>query len=466
MLTNQINKWADAMTGTLGEIARLLQMALPLALSQLVWIGISTSDIWMMGRLGTLELAAGSLAMRFYQPFYFWTLGMLSVTAALMAQGLGARDARKVRRSFRSGLFLAIGCGLVFALPVLAGPWLLPYLGQEPVLADYAAGFFVWTALGLPVIFVFQMLRFFSVSMGVPGLQLMAALVGMLVNLALNELLALGLGPVPQMGLAGIALATSLAYLVSVIVLFVFVQKRPELTRWRVFQNWWRLDRPSAGQILKLGTPTGFIVLSETGMFAVASLMIGTFGAAALAASAIAFQVASIAFMVPLAVAQAGLVRIGLAAGAEDANRLRLTGRATLMLAAAAGFLTMSLVFGFRHQLIALFLTSGDLLSRDVAMLAVPMLVFTALFQIPECLQAVTISLLRGINDTLWPALASMTGYWAGGIGLAWLFGFALSLGPASLWGGLAAGLFLTAIVILARWFWQLGRLSAGGKIL
>ena len=94
------------------------------------------------------------------------------------------------------------------------------------------------------------------------------------------------------------------------------------------------------------------------------------------------------------------------------------------------------------------------------------MLIITALFQIPEALQAVTISLLRGLNDTFWPALISMAGYWVVGVGLAGLFGFSLGLGPASIWGAIGIALVLNGFVMVARWFWQLRRIATDGSIL
>ena len=49
----------------------LIRLAIPLGIAQLISIGIMTSDIWAMGRLGSFDLAAGGLAIRYYQPFYF-----------------------------------------------------------------------------------------------------------------------------------------------------------------------------------------------------------------------------------------------------------------------------------------------------------------------------------------------------------------------------------------------------------
>ena len=54
------------------HLRKTLNLAIPLALGQLMSIGINTADIIAMGQLGTRELAAGSLAVRYFQPFFLW----------------------------------------------------------------------------------------------------------------------------------------------------------------------------------------------------------------------------------------------------------------------------------------------------------------------------------------------------------------------------------------------------------
>ena len=71
-------------------------------------------------------------------------------------------------------------------------------------------------------------------------------------------------------------------------------------------------------KIGQVGWPNGFLVMSETGMFAVAAFLIGLFGAAPLAAAGIANQIAAMAFMIPLSIAQACVIRVGRSAGAEN----------------------------------------------------------------------------------------------------------------------------------------------------
>ena len=84
------------------------------------------------------------------------------------------------------------------------------------------------------------------------------------------------------MGLAGIALATSISYALACLILGIFIGLLPPFRETRPYQNWWRPDFGLMKTMLKIGAPNACIVVSETGMFIVAAFIIGLFGAGAL----------------------------------------------------------------------------------------------------------------------------------------------------------------------------------------
>ena len=131
----------------------------------------------------------------------------------------------------------------------------------------------------------------------------------------------------PEMGLAGIALATSLNHLAMAICLGLFIQLKAPFRNVQPFRRWWIADMPIARRIVSLGLPHSVLVLAETGMFIVAGFMIGLFGTTPLAAEgAIAIQIAGMAFMIPLSVSQATAIRVGNAAGRASHGDVIRTG--------------------------------------------------------------------------------------------------------------------------------------------
>ena len=97
-----------------------IRLAMPIVIGALSVIGITTADIIAMGWIDSINLAAGSLGQRYYQPVYFFALGMTLPVGALIAQALGARDDRQIRRALRQGLVIGVAIGILFAPLVIA----------------------------------------------------------------------------------------------------------------------------------------------------------------------------------------------------------------------------------------------------------------------------------------------------------------------------------------------------------
>ena len=456
---HQIMPWS-------AHFRKTLTLAIPLMVGQLMSIGINTADIIAMGQLGTTELAAGSLAARYFQPFFFLGMGLMLAVGPLVAQGLGGNDDRLVRRSFRQGLFLALAVGLLFMLPIAEGSRVLVWLGQDPATVAQADDFLFWLALGIPFVFIYFITRQYVISHQRPIPQVVAAALGLIANIIANHMLIHGIGPFPAMGLNGIALSTSVIYLLMGVGLLIYIGRSEPYRSSAPFHRIWVMDWQVTWRMLKIGTPIGLTIVAETGMFIAVGLMIGLFGTAPLAASAIASQIAAVAFMIPLALGQASSVRVGHFAGANDRGNI---GRAAwaAMSAAVATTCALSLAIALLPaQLVALFLGTADALTADVIALAIPLVMITALFQTVDGAQVVGISVLRGLNDTKWPAILSVGSFWGIGVASGALFAFHFDFGPLGLWSGLLIGLSAAALSLGWRMHRSIQRINSGGSIL
>jgi len=443
-----------------------IRLAAPIVIGALAVIGISTADIIAMGWIDSLNLAAGSLASRYFQPLYFFTLGITLPVGALIAQAQGARNSQQTRRTLRQGLFIAILIGVLVAPIMLAGPQILIWLGQEPELAAMTGDFLLWSALGLPFNFIFFVLRQYIVAHQRPLPQVVATLLGLGINILGNHLFVHGFGPLPAMGLAGIALATALTWLAISLGLMAYIATTEPYRASRPFQRLWVMDWPLTRRIARIGFPIGLTIVAESGMFIAVGLMIGLFGAAGLAASAIANQIAAVAFMVPIALGQAGTIRTAHFAGAEDRSNLGRSARSVTLVGVVATALTMLVLMIWPYGLIDIYLNHDDPLRDEVFALALPMVFIVALFQIPDGLQGIASSILRGLNDTRIPALLAISSFWLFGVGGGAFIGIILGYGPVGVWSGLLLGLSVATFVLLWRMLRALSRMERGGPIL
>jgi multidrug resistance protein, MATE family len=198
--------------------------------------------------------------------------------------------------------------------------------------------------------------------------------------------------------------------------------------------------------------------IAETGAMAVATLMIGTFGAVALAGNQVAMSVGALLYMVPLGIAGAVAIRVAQERGAGNLAALRpiawaALGMGTVWLASAA------LVLGLYGGTIAGWITDEP---EVIAVAATIFFVF-AFAQVMDGVQSTMTGVLRGLSDTGFPAVVSMIAYWVLGLPLGWLLAHPIGMGPAGIWAGFVIALGLAGLVLVWRFLRQTGpaRLAA-----
>ena len=435
------------------ELRATLILAWPLVLSNLTMALIQATDVVLMGWLGAHALAASALGLNLTFAFVLFGIGVITASSPMMATALGRRahDVRQVRRTFRQAMWLAvILSGAIWVVLWNAEPIILG-LGQQPDLAHDAARFlrgYMWSALPF---LLFQVMRNFLSALERPGWILAISVVGILLNALLGWALIFGHFGLPALGIIGGGMASSIVWAALALALAVVLVTDRQFRRFRLFGRWWRSDWPRFGALVRLGLPIGLTMSFEGAVFGAAAFLMGLIDADSVAAHAVALQVAALSFMVPLGLGQAATVRIGSALGRGDRPGITRAGWTAWLL--GVGFMAAMAVFMWMapRPLVTLFLDDTAANARVVA-LAVNFLAIAAVFQVADGAQVVGAGMLRGLHDTRVPMLFALFGYWGIGIGAgAWL-AFRRGWAGQGIWAGLALGLAIVAVLMLARW--------------
>ena len=437
-----------------GEFRAIFTLGWPLALGNLTQIAMGTTDVMMMGWLSASTLAAGALGANLYFMAFVFGLGLLNAAIPLLAHDLGRHPgaAPPIRATVRAALWSA----LFMALPLWFALWwseaLLLAMGQEPELASQAGTYVRAMQWALLPAWGFMVLRSFIGALERPGWSLAIGVGAVAINAAANWCLMLGHWGFPSMGIAGSGLATSLSNGLMFLALGVVTLGLRPFRRYRLFAGVFRPDWRRLGVFWRLGLPMAATLSFEITMFNVAVFLMGLIGAAPLAAHSIAIQLASLTFMVPLGIAQAAAVRVGLAQGRRDGAAVRRAGWTAL--GVAMGFMaTMSALMVLAPRLlISAFIDTEAPGNAAVVEDALGFLMLAALFQISDGAQAVGAGNLRGLRDARVPMLFALTGYWAIGLPLGAMLAFPLGLGGIGIWIGLATGLTVVATLMIGRW--------------
>jgi MATE family multidrug resistance protein len=435
------------------EARALGKLAAPLIAMQLAQMGSITADVIMVGSLGKEALAATSIGAVMFYFAWLGGYGPVMAISPIVSQILGAHpnDRARARAAVRMGLWavafisLPLMTFLIWTRPVLLA------LGQKPEIVAMAAPWTHIVALGLPFALGFGVLRNFASSVGRQNAVLAISVVTLLVNIALNYVLIFGHFGAPAMGVLGAATASAFAYTFSFVTMLGVILWAPAFRKYHLLHRFRRADWAKFREIFRLGAPMGMSMIFEAMLFNSATLIMGTFGAASVAANQIALNIGSLTFMVPLGIGLAATVRVGLAAGGRDGEGARLAGYTAMICGAGFVMLCAVIIALVPEALVSLYIPVHAPENEDVVRLAVSFLYVVAIFQLFDALQVTGQMSLRGLKDANAPMWIAGLSYWLVGFTLAWGLAFWAGMQGMGVWIGLASGLAAAAFGMVLR---------------
>ncbi len=442
------------MPGWKAEFAETLRLAAPLVLANLLQMLTYAIDVIFIARIGPEALAASALSVSIFGLLVWALQGMTGAAAPIMAAELGARAPalRPVRRTMRMAMWLAVITGAVAMIICAFAEQIMRATGQEEQIIALAGGYMdllLWATI--PMI-MGGVLRTYVSTLGRPFFATMVTALGIGVNGLGNYMLIFGNWGAPALGLQGAAIATIITAWAIVVFYIIAIFTDPRLARYHIFGFFWRPDWLRFREVVRIGTPIGWTILAEAGVFGAAAFLMGRIGALELAAHTLALQIAALAFQVPTGVGQAATIRVGYFYGAKEHEGVKRAGWAAIAIATAFMAVTASLMLFTPELLLSLYIDVDDPKNAALVPFAISFLVVAAAFQFFDAVQVTAAGALRGLQDTRVPMWIAIFSYWVPGFGLAAGLGLATGLAGIGVWTGLAAGLVVAAALLLHRW--------------
>jgi multidrug resistance protein, MATE family len=434
-----------------------LVLGLPLVGSHLAQMALHVADTVMVGWYGVVPLAAVVLGSSSFFIIFVVGSGFAKAVMPMVAAAMGRNDETQVRRDTRMGLWLSIAYGIV-VLPVFwqSGPILLA-LGQNAEVAAIAQDYLRITGFGLVPALCVTVLQSYLAALHRTQVVLWVTLVAVAVNVAVNWVLIFGNWGFPEMGARGAAVATLTVQVLSLVILALYTGLQPDLSRFHLFQRFWRPDWQAMRQVWRLGVPIGLTGLAEGGLFQASALMMGWIGTVELAAHGIALEAAALTFMLHVGLSSAATIRIARFDGAGDRLALRRAATVAVVISLGVALASVLLFLSLARPIVALFLDMAKPESAAILAYGVVLLGLAALFQLADGMQVVALGLLRGVQDTRVPMALAAVSYWLIGIPCSYVLAFRLGFGGEGLWLGLVVGLVCASASLMWR-FWRLVR--------
>ncbi|MFC5051731.1 MATE family efflux transporter [Rubritalea spongiae] len=428
----------------LRETKSIFTLAVPLVIGQLGQMLLGVVDTIMVGKVGVLDLAALSFANSLWIVPFVFGIGVLTCVSIHTSSARGKGETAFARNVCRNGLYLGALIGLVmFLLSMLAFPF-LDQLKQPPEVVARSEIYYLIIMLSLIPCIMSLALKNHADALDRPWPAFWIFMAGVGLNILLNAALIFGLWGFPELGLEGAGISTFVARIFIVIGMIWWFSKDRSLSDW-IPEHWLKKpDWKEIASLLKLGFPAGLQTLAEVSTFAAAGLMIGVFGAEALAAHQIALQSSGMAFMIPLGISMALTVRMGETGNDTQRQRSIVTTGWVLTLISSC---TTAAIFIFAGTTIANWFIDNS----GIVSLAASLLIVSGVFQIVDGLQVASTGLLRGLHDTRTPANIAILSYWVVGIPSGYLYAHYFGLEARGIWWGLATGLGVASLFLSAR---------------
>lgn len=398
-----------------GSFAELMRIALPLVLSS-----GSLSLMTFVDRMFLTWYSTDALAAAMPAGMLHWTLmsvliGTATYVNTFVAQYDGAGRADRAAASVWQGVYLSLlaGFSVVLIAPFSQEIFASKLIGHPPEVAALEAEYFGVLCVGaVPMVLAATLSAYFS-GRGETLVLLYVNLLVSVLNGLFDWLLVFGIGPFPRWGMAGAAWATVGSNVVAMLCYFVLIHRSPA-ARAAGFFSRWRFDRELFGRLLRFGLPTGFQWLVDIAAFAVFLLFVGKLGTVELAATNLAFNLNSLAFIPMFGMGTAVMTLVGRRVGE---GRPELAVRTTWLAFAGAGayMLLFAALYVLVPDLILWPIAKGTPAAeygplRDVA---VVLLRFVALYAFFDGMAIVFGSAIRGAGDTRFSLVFTLICGWS-----------------------------------------------------
>ena len=396
-------------------LPKLVLFALPLIATGLLQVFYNAADIIVVGKFaGDDALAAVTSTSSLISLMVNLFLGLSTGVSATVALHLGARHSKKVHQSVHTAIVMGVigGIFLMFVGLFLAGPLLrlmgVPDEAGASVLEQatlYVRIYF----LGMPFFLTYNFGAAVLRANGDTRRPLIFLAVSGLVNVVLNLVLVI----VFHLGVAGVAIATTVSQMLSAILLICCLLKEKSLVR--LIPSHLRLNFKMMGEILRLGLPAGL----QSSLFAISNVLIqssvNSFGALAMAGGGAAGNIESFAYTAMNAFFHASLNFTAQNFGAKKFDRMVRSCRYSCFLAAGVGIVIGGLIVLFSEPLLKIYTDNPEAIrygTLRITATGIP-------YFLCGLMEAMT-GHIRGMGYSIMPMLVSLIG--ACGLRVVWVF--------------------------------------------
>ena len=449
----------------LDSLRRIASLAWPVFIGQIAVLAFSTLDTILIARYSAIDLAALSVGSAVYISVFLGLMGVVLAVSPIAGQMFGAKNYRGAGRQFHQAIWLALALSVLGSAALLFPQPFLNLSQSSQEVAEKVRAYLAALAVSLPAALLFTAYRGFNNAVSRPKAVMAIQLGGLALKIPLSLLFVYGFElatPVgslslPELGVQGCGAATAVVMWGQVLLSWWVIRRQAFYADFDLHRDGlMRPDKTAILSQLRLGLPMGFTILVEVTAFSFMAIFIARIGTTAVAGHHLAANLASIMFMVPLALANATSTLVAQSLGARNFGAARNIGWHGLEIAVTASLTLGGLVYFGRHQILSAYTDDPLIIAA-----ALPLLGGLWLFHVADAAQTLAGFVLRAHRITTLPAVIYVLALWGVGLGGGYALAFHSQawaspsvLGARGFWLAATAGLVLASIgmsALLAR---------------
>ncbi|NRA73854.1 MAG: MATE family efflux transporter [Rickettsiales bacterium] len=430
------------------EIKESSKIAIPLIFAQIIFDlnGFFTTS--MTAHLGSVELATYGLLWDIYLMFIAFFTGLFASTSILVSHNFGAKNFSNIGICFRQGLWVAILSTPILMTILWLCPIILAKTKQDPLVIKLITPAFHTLSLIVLPRNLTTIIKHFFMGINKAHLVTIMGIIVVPIQIFLTYLLLFGKLGFPKLGLNGIGYAVASSYYILLIPLIFYLSYSKQFKRYELFKNLLKIDLKIFYDLVRLGIPIGFTLITEIGLFAVIAIMMGKLGTETLVAYQISYQYLTLAFVVGIALLRTAAIRTGIEVGKNNKLALRSSALINLLIGVILMLVFSIIYIYFPNFVINLDINTKTSSSQTLVSETSNFLSMVGILIILDCIRLVSTGALRGLKDTKVPSIVILISFWIIAIPCAYLLGFTLQFGGIGIWIGIIIGsLFSIAIL-------------------
>lgn len=400
-------------------------LVVPMALQNLINVGVQSADVVMLGRVDEVVLSAASLAgqVQFIMVLLFF--GLASGASVLTAQYWGKGDTRTIEKVIAITLRLAVGVAVIFSMLAFFVPEaIMRIFSPEADIIREGARYL--RVVAPSYLFMAFTNTYLSVMRSVERVIISTVVyfISFCSNIVLNSIFIFGLFGFPRLEIVGAGLGTTISRLLELVIVLVYALHNPVVRLRR--KDFIKTNKVLFKDFMHYSLPTTLNEIFWGVGIATNSVIIGHMGAQVVAANSVANVVRQLAAVVCFGIANAAAIMLGKAIGAGEPEKAKEYGsrfvKLTLGMAAIASLVVL---------IIRPFVVSAMKLSPDAERYLQQLLLMISVYIIMQAYNTTMIvGIFRGGGDTRFGLVLDIFSMWTGSILFSALAAFVFHFPP------------------------------------